>query len=254
MKRIFLIAANTAVEALRRKVLTALLIFGALVISSSLFFVYLAPGEEGKIIKDIGLSAMVFFGMMIAVFGSSVLIPKELETKTLMTLLAKPVRRLEVLIGRFAGIMAVIFLNIIIMACIFSAILFLKGGSFNYNMLKAILLIFFELGVLSSVTFCLSTFTSIGFNIALSFLIYIIGHLVGYFEHIAEHAQGPFLEAIVRSLYVIMPNFENFNVKHSIILNMEVPSLYVAKVFAYASLYIIAMLSASYVFFNEKEL
>lgn len=254
LRNVCLVARNTAIEAIRRKVLAVLLIFGGLVISSATFFVYLAPGVEDKIIKDIGLSAMLFFGMMIAIFGSAFLIPKELETKTLMTLCAKPIRRMEILLGKYIGILSVIFLNMIIMTSIFIVILHLKGQALNYNTLKAVLLIFLELGVLSSITLCLSTFASMGFNISLSFLIYIIGHLVGFFEHIAEHASSAFLGALIRCLYVVMPNFENFNVKHSVILNLDVPSPYMIKVLLYSLLYIMVMLSVSYLFFNEKEL
>lgn len=253
IRRVFFIAKNTAIEAIRNKALAVLLIFGALVIASARFFTYLAPGEEDKIIKDIGLSAIFFFGMMLAIFAGAHIIPRELEAKTLMTLLAKPVRRIEILLGRYAGLLFVIFVNMAIMSGIFAGLLMLKH-SLNLEMFKALLLIFFELGVLCSITISLSTFTSVAFNIALSFLIYIIGHLTGYLDHIIEHASGFFPGIPLRALQIIIPNFENFNVKHLIILNLSIPASYVVKAMSYGLLYIIIMLSIGYVFFNEKEI
>lgn len=254
IRRVFFIAKNTAVEAIRNKALAVLLIFGLLVIASANFFTHLAPGEEGKIIKDVGLSAIFFFGMMLAIFAGAHMIPRELETKTLMTLLAKPVRRIEILLGRYAGLLFVIFVNMAIMSGIFAGLLILKTHSLNSEMFKALLLTFFELGVLCSITICLSTFTSVAFNIALSFLIYIIGHLIGYLDHIIEHASGFLLGITMRVLQIIVPNFENFNVKHLIILNINIPAGYVIKTMSYGLLYIIIMLSVAYVFFNEKEI
>jgi ABC-type transport system involved in multi-copper enzyme maturation permease subunit len=253
IRRIFFIAKNTTIEAIRNKALAVLLIFGTLVIASANFFTYLAPGEEGKIIKDVGLSAIFFFGMMLAIFAGAYIIPRELETKTLMTLLVKPVRRIEILLGRYAGLLFIIFVNMAIMSGIFAGVLMLKH-SLDFEIFKALLLTFFELGVLCSITICLSTFTSVAFNIALSFLIYIVGHLIGYLDHIIEHASGFFLGVIMRILQIIIPNFENFNVKHLIVLNLNVPTSYVVKTMSYGLLYIAIMLSIAYVFFNEKEI
>ncbi|MBI2447400.1 MAG: ABC transporter permease, partial [Candidatus Omnitrophica bacterium] len=103
MKKVLAISNNTFREAMRKKTLNVLLIFALIIIVSSVFFTYLSPGEEMKIIKDMGLGSIMFFGMLIAVFGASSLIPTEIEKKTISTVITKPVRRMEFVLGKFFG-------------------------------------------------------------------------------------------------------------------------------------------------------
>ena len=88
------IGLNAYRESLRRKTLIAFLLFAMLLIGSSTFLTVLSPGEEIKMVKDVCLSCISFFGMLIAVFAAGALIPAEMENRTIYTILSKPMKRL----------------------------------------------------------------------------------------------------------------------------------------------------------------
>ncbi len=97
------IALNAYRESIRRKTLVAFLMFSMLLIGSSTFLTVLSPGEEIKMVKDVCLSAISFFGMLIAVFAAGALIPTEMDNRTIYTILSKPMKRFTYLLGKFIG-------------------------------------------------------------------------------------------------------------------------------------------------------
>ena len=117
-------------ESIRRKTLIAFLLFAMLVIGSSTFLTVLSPGEEIKMVKDVCLSCISFFGMLIAVFAAGVLIPGEMESRTIHTILSKPMKRVTYLIGKYFGAQLTILLNIILMSLLFLLILYLQSRRF----------------------------------------------------------------------------------------------------------------------------
>jgi ABC-type transport system involved in multi-copper enzyme maturation permease subunit len=94
------IALNAYRESLRRKTLITFLLFAMLLIGSSTFLTVLSPGEEIKMVKDVCLSAISFFGMLIAVFVAGALIPGEMDNRTIYTILSKPMKRFTYLVGK----------------------------------------------------------------------------------------------------------------------------------------------------------
>jgi hypothetical protein len=224
LARIFTIGRNTLTEAVRQKVLNILLIFAIVLVGSSVSVSQLAtPGLDSagifdaqiKFVKDFGCGAIGLFGFCIALLSTAQLIPQELHNRTIYTILAKPVRRAEFLLGKFLGVVLLLALCVALMSLAFAATLYWQelrgiqdanstyavnspGFASNpatvqaYNqevagivqqvrdpqLIEAILLLFTKLIMTAGIALLISTFaTSSIFTIITTFMIYLIGHM-----------------------------------------------------------------------------
>ena len=254
LSRILSIAKLVLHEAIHKKILMSIFLFGLIAMGCSTYFTYLTPNEEVKIIKDIGLGAITFFGMLIAIFGAATLIPSEIERRTAPLLLASPIRRSEVVLGKFLGAVMIIATNLIFMSALFFILLISKEYTFDAELLKAILIIFAKNCLLAAAAVFFSTFISSNLNVAVSFSIYIIGHFMSFLEHIGEHAKTKALSYILVVFEAIFPNFENFDIQNSIVLGTQVSWVYISKVLSYGLIYSAVMLMGAILIFNRREI
>ena len=128
MNRIAVIALNTFRETLRDKILYNLVFFGLLLIGSSILLSTLTMGEQAKIIQDLGLASINLFGVLIAIFVGIGLVSKEIEKRTIYSIIAKPIPRYQFLLGKYFGLTLTLFVNMSIMVVGFFLTL-LSGGA-----------------------------------------------------------------------------------------------------------------------------
>src|SRR5947208_8423152 len=121
--RIGAITVNTLTELTRLKVFYFLLVFALLLIGSSMFMAQLTFQQEFQILKDVSLGAMSIFTSLLAIVATARLIPQDIEDRTIYTILAKPVPRLEYLLGKIAGVLLLLALSMIIMSALFLVVL-----------------------------------------------------------------------------------------------------------------------------------
>src|SRR5947208_16133152 len=128
-RRVAAIARNAFREAVRDRVLYNLVVFALLLIGGAIFLGELSAGQEAKIIVDLGLSAILLFGVFISVFIGVGLVYKEIERRTLYAILSKPISRAEFLLGKYLGLCATLFVNVMIMCVGVSlALLYIHRG------------------------------------------------------------------------------------------------------------------------------
>ena len=254
MYKPIVIAKNSFKELLRKKGLQVLLVFGLVLIGSSQLFSFLTPGEEIKMIKDVGLSAIEFFGALIVIFGAIGAISSEIEKKTLYTLLAKPLRRRDFVIGKFLGISLTTLLNFSVMAIFFIGLLLFKEHMVSPGIFKALILILFELVVIGAIALAISTFASSAFTIIFSIFLYLVGHLIGYGHSIMEQTTNTLLRTVGTAFYRIIPNFENFNIRDKVAVDVFVKWSYLTKTISYGLIYIAVALLIGIYFFQKREI
>lgn len=215
---VWVIAFNTYREGIRKKVLIAFVLFAFLSLGSSTLLTTLSPGEEVKMIKDVCLSSISFFGMLIAVFVTSYMLPSEVSTRTIYTVLSKPIRRASYIWGKFIGAQMIILLNLALMTILFLIILYFREGKISLMLLQSVVLTYFELMLLSSLTLALSTFSTSSALPALGgVFIYIMGHITQYLKDMSFHVQSDLMSSIIKSFYLILPNLSNFNLRNQLI-------------------------------------
>ncbi len=221
---LFIIAFNTYREGLRKKLLLGLLMVALLVIGSSVFLTVLSPGEEVKMIKDVCLTAISLFGMLIAVSTSASVIPAEIENKTIHTVLSKPLRRLEYLLGKFLGVQMIVILNLGIMTLLFLVMLYMRERILSHVLIKSVCLTYFEMMILSSLTFIVSVVSSsAALPTICGVFMYIVGHLVEYLKDLSERAShssdavSQAMAKIIKLFYWCLPNLSNYNLRQELI-------------------------------------
>ncbi len=279
--RVATIAENTFIEAVRQKVFNILLIFALVMIASAGFFAQFTFGEQLKFVKDFCLGAISVFGTLIAIVGTALLLPSEVENRTIYTILAKPVRRFEFLLGKYMGSVLLLFMSLVMMSMMFGgALLFkeqklisdtkdsvagtesadmlsqanqqiqqIKADAFDPDLLKAILLILIKLALLAAITLLVSTFsTSMVFNVTVAFMIMIAGHLVGTARDMWAQKR------LAVALLGIIPDLGSFNIADDIILGHVVPWVHVIKVALYGLVYLACVVTSAHFIFSDREI
>src|SRR5205814_4360651 len=162
-QRVAAIARNAFREAVRDRVLYNLVVFALLLIGGAIFLGELSAGQEAKIIVDLGLSAILLFGVFISIFIGVGLVYKEIERRTLYAILSKPISRAEFLLGKFLGLCLTLFVNVVVMSIGLSLALISVKRGWNPLVARiwpAIFLIYVELMILTGVAMLFSAFSS----------------------------------------------------------------------------------------------
>ena len=279
------IARNTFTELVRQKVFYFLMIFALLVIGNSAFMAKFSFQEQFQMLKDISLGAMSVFGSIIAILATANFLPKDMEDRTIYTILAKPVPRFSYLLGKLCGIFSLLAVSILLMSAVFLAVLWIREGTvlaetraqlqgasaeeiaaavkevtnatFHINLIPGIAVIFLKSALLASLTLFLSTFaTSSIFTILMATALYFIGHLQStareyWLAGVDVQWWSRLLAALVSLLF---PDLQAFNLTDDIIAGAAVPMAVFAGTIGLGLLYISVYFSLAALVFSDREL
>jgi Cu-processing system permease protein len=253
-------------ESVRDRVLYNLVAYAVLLVGASLLLGQLTAGQELKIVKDVGLAALSLFGLFIAVFIGIGLVSKEIQGRTVHALLAKPVRRSELVVGKYAGLLLTLLVNLALLAVVFYAVLaFLSWGepiearrawgapAADPRLLVAILLIFVELALVTALALFFSTFTSPLLAAAFTIALFVAGHFSADLQRVDAAAVSPMAAAVASGLYHVLPDFALFDVKAAVVHGTPVPASRVAVAAGYATLYSGALVLCGVLIFSRRD-
>jgi len=249
---ILAIGLNTFREAIRDRVLYLLLVFALIIIGVSRLLSLLTVGDEEKIIKDVGLSAIAIFGVMTAVFVGVSLVFKEIERRTVYTLLAQPVQRSEFLVGKFVGLFSVLLLNLLLMSGALFVLLAFRGES-PWPLLPALLLIAVELAVVTAFALLFSSLTNPVLSSLWTFAVYVAGHLSWSLLMFREKLPEGAARWICDGLYWLLPNFKRLDLKAQVVHGLPLPDGYVAFAAIYGLGYGVVIVALACWAFSRKE-
>ena len=254
-KRIAAIARNAFREAVRDRVLYNLVLFVLLLTGGAIFIGDLSAAQEAKIIVDMGLSAMMLFGVFIALFVGVGLVYKELERRTIYAIFAKPVGRGEFLIGKYLGLCLTLAVNVAVMgAGVALALLYVRGGydPLVLSIWPAIILIFVELMIIVAVALLFSSFSSPALSALLTFAVFIIGHFSADMKTLAASAGTTSAKIFFGVLYYLLPNLSHYTVITEAGHGQSLQPAAFAVALLYAFVYIAVLLSAAILIFNRR--
>ena len=255
IQRTVAIARNTFREAVRDRVLYNLVLFVLLLIAGAIFLGELSAGQDAKIIVDLGLSAMLLFGVFIAIFVGVGLVYKEIERRTLYAILSKPIGRGQFLLGKYLGLCLTLLVNVLIMGVGVSlALIYVHRGwdPLAFKIWPAILLIYVELMIVTGVALLFSTFSSPALSALLTFFVFVIGHFSADLKTLGNSAGSVAARWLFRSLYYGLPNLSNYSVitaaAHGYLPEVRVMVVSVA----YAIFYIVVLLAGATWVFSRR--
>jgi Cu-processing system permease protein len=260
------VAVNVFRESVRDKVLYNLVFFAVLLIGASLLLSQLTAGQDLKIIKDLGLAATSMFGLFIAVFVGIGLVWKEVERRSVYSLLAKPIRRRSLILGKYLGLVLTLAVNVAIMTLALYAVLAYQAWvtppelakaweapAVDPALLVAVGLIFLQLTLVTAIALFFSTFSSPLLSAALTFGLYVIGHFNADLRNFEQVVESPVVAWVARALYYLLPNLAPFDVKAQVVHGQPVTAGYVLLTAAYALVYVAVLLVASSWVFARKD-
>ncbi len=284
--RVLAIASNTLLELVRLKVFYFLLIFALVLIGSSAFMVKFSFQEQFQVLKDVSLGAMSIFTWLLAVLATAMLLPKDIEDRTLYTILAKPVPRFEYLLGKLLGVLALLLISTAVMAALFAAVLYgreqiviaeslheagpqaltaqgaemvrnIKASTFTWSLIPAVITIYLKAALFAALTLLISTFASSWiFTIVTSVAVYLIGHI----EPIARDywltgtTASAGTKIFLALVSLMFPDLQLFNLVDDISAGNAIATVLFLKTVALGVTYIGVYLCLAYFVFSKKEL
>lgn len=249
MQSLLVVARNTFRETVRDKILYNLVFFALLLIGASVLLGTLTIGEQARIVNDIGLAAINLVGVIIAIFVGIGLVTKEIERRTVYTILARPITRTKFVLGKYFGLVFIGVVNITIMFAMFLATVWFSGNAIHGSLFQAIELILVETLLVTALAMFFSTFSSPTLSAIMTIGFYIIGHLTGDLKSIAEKSQSPVTESIMTALYYVCPNLEVLNIKGQAASGVLMSGGYQITATAYGLLYAgVLLLGACHIF------
>lgn len=285
LKGTWAIGWNTFTELVRMKVFYFLLIFALLIIGNSAFVAKFSFQEQFQMLKDISLGAMSVFSSILAILATANFLPKDLEDRTIYTILAKPVPRFSYLLGKLIGILLLLALAILLMTGLFLVVLWIResgvlaetraqmegasaeelaaalrevtSATFNVNLFPGIVIIFVKSALLAALTLFLSTFASSAlFTILMASAIYFIGHLQATAREfwLAGAEIQWWSKLLAAGVALLFPDLQAFNFVDDVIAGVFVPTPLFLQTVALGALYVAVYFFLAALVFSGREL
>lgn len=254
--RLSAITWNTFREAVRDRVLYNLILFVLLLVSCAPLFGQISIGLERLILVNVGLSSISLFGVIIAIFVGIGLVSKEIEKKTLYTILSRPVRRWEFIVGKYFGLMMTLVVNTALMtvgvylALLVTAHKLVKADAF---LLVAIYFIVLQFFMIVALTLLFSSFSTPLFSAIFGFALFVIGTFAEDLKNFAQLSHGA-LKWLATGVSYIVPNFASLNVISQTAHDQAIGSGLIWSNTVYALLYSAAVTAGSVLIFDRRNL
>jgi ABC-type transport system involved in multi-copper enzyme maturation permease subunit len=254
--RIYHIARNTFREAVRDRVLYNLIAFALLLSGAAILVGQVSIDIERLVVVNLGLSAVSLFGVVIAIFIGIGLVSKEIEKRTLYTVLSRPVRRWEFIVGKFCGLAGTLIVNASCMAIgVFAALLYVahKFARPDAWILVALYFIILEFLIVCSLSLLFSSFSSPLLSAVFSFSLFVIGSFADDLRNFAGLTHG-FTRWIATGAAYLVPNFSTLNVISNVAHQQPLGMHLIVQNTFYALFYTVAVMSGAVLVFERRNL
>ena len=284
LSRILAITSNTLTELTRLKVFYVLLVFGLLLIGSSIFMAQFSFQQEFQILKDVSLGAISMFTSLLAIVATARMLPRDIEDRTVYTILAKPVPRFEYVVGKIVGVLLLLAISTLVMVAAFLAVLYMReqavlqatakqmasappdqladalravrASAFNVDLVPGIIIMFLKACLLTALTLFVSTFaTSTIFTIVVMVFIYFIGHLEATAREywLTAHGGGLVTRVFLAIVALLFPDLQAFNLVDDIVAGTAISMAVFTKTALLGIFYtVIYTFLAVFVFYGKE--
>jgi ABC-type transport system involved in multi-copper enzyme maturation permease subunit len=266
VKVVGLIAVNVFRESVRDKVLYNLVLFALVLIGTSYLIGQVTAGQDVKIIKDLGLAATSVFGLFIAVFIGIQLVSKEVERRSIYSLLSKPIERRQFMLGKYVGLLLTLGVNLSVMALALYAVLGYmvwtedplsasgrETPALDPALVTSILLTYAELAIVTAMALFFSAFSTPMLSAALTVGLFVAGRFSADLQDFGEVIESPPAAAVATAMHWVLPDLATFDVRLRVVHGLPVPMSYVALAVAYAGLYVSALLVLGTLIFSRRD-
>lgn len=215
--RVWVIAFNTFREAVRNKLLYAVLVVAVALIASGMAMGRLALDQSARILQDFGLFFLGLFGPVIAVLVGVNLLYDEVRRRTILVLLAKPVRRAEFVFGKYCGILLTLLVAVGVMAAALLVLLVASRVPLGVVHAQALLLAFVEVTIVAAVALFFSAFSTPYLSGLFAFGVFVLGRLQWQLVAFLPKLEPPALRSLVRGVAAILPELHLFDLTAQVV-------------------------------------
>jgi ABC-type transport system involved in multi-copper enzyme maturation permease subunit len=240
--KIIAIALNTFREAVRDRILYSILAFAMLLIGASTILASLSIGQEGRIVKDLGLASTSLFGTFIAIFLGIGLVFKEIERRSIYAIISKPIHRFQFLLGKYIGLVLTLLSTVGVMALLVAGLAWAIDDHWTAGLLGAAALDFLALMIVTAVALLFSTFSTPTLSAIFALAVFVIGRLSGDLKLFADQFAGPVLRLIIEGLYMILPDLSRFQIGAQIVNAIPLAPREIVWTVMYGLAYILMLL------------
>ncbi|MEC7988017.1 MAG: ABC transporter permease subunit [Myxococcota bacterium] len=254
MNRLWALCINTFKEAVRDRVLHSILFFAVGVVVLSLALKEVTIGDQAKVVRSIGQSGIDFFASVIAMFLGISTIWKELEKKTIYTLLSKPIPRWMFLMGKYAGLMLTVIVEVVLLAVLYSLLMMVQQSFPPPVFFVSVALLIVELMLITAWSILFSSYSAPTTATAFMIATFCIGHLADDIWLFSNSAETPIFRQMGSFLYWTLPNFEALSIREAAIHGREIPWERVGFALMYGLSYTMAVLVAATAIFKRRDI
>ncbi|MEM9926555.1 MAG: ABC transporter permease [Cyanobacteria bacterium P01_D01_bin.50] len=256
VSRILAIANNTFREVVRDRILYLICFYAITLVIAINLLPQLAASTEDKMFLDFGLAVMSLLNLIVAVFLGTGLINKEVEKKTILMLIAKPVSRNEFIVGKYLGLSAVLTLLVVAMSTIY--LTFLQVNNISYSPISIItnaIFLILQLSLIGAIAITFGVFTGFMLATTLTFAVYLMGNITQDLLQLARISENPSIERITQALYLLLPDLSRLDLKNEVVYGLSAlpdsSTLFINA--GYSLIYSVMLLSFATFIFSLRE-
>jgi Cu-processing system permease protein len=252
--RVWAIGTNVFREVFRERVLYVAALFGVALVIAVLLLNEVSGGAEGKISLDVGLAGISLLGLTVAAFMGAGLINKEIEKKTALVLIAKPMSRSEFIVGKHLGLTSILGVLVLLMNLMLFGVMTWRGIPFSWTTLSVSgLYLVLELSLMTAVALLFGVFTSSLIATVLTFAVYLMGHFSQNLVTLSQTIKTESVKSVVKGIYLIFPDLSRLDLKNQAVHGLLPDSGTMALNAGYGVLYIILLLAIASLIFSRRE-
>jgi ABC-type transport system involved in multi-copper enzyme maturation permease subunit len=252
--RIWAIASNGFREVIRDRILYFIGFFTLLLILAWRLLPEISAGASNKIFIDFGLGAIGILSTIVAIFIGTELINKEIEKRTVLVLIPKPVSRAEFIIGKHMGLSAVLIVMVLTMTVIYLSLLTFSGTNYPlYPIILSIVFLLLELILITAVALLFGVFTSSILATLMSFGIYLMGNFSNELVELGKLSKNSNITVLTKNLYLLLPDLSRLNLRNDAVYGV-IPNIdRLLSNGLYGIVYTIFLLAIAIWLFSQKE-
>ncbi len=249
------IGTVTLKEIVRDRILYNAVLAAGVLLAVSYLASQLIFMQPERVVMDFGLSAMNLSCSFIAILIGAVLVSREFERRTIFVILSKPLTRFEFLIGKYAGLTALLAANWTILGAAFLAILIGTGGAVNATLVWGLVFVLLQSLVLGAIAILVSSFSTTSISVICSIGLYLIGNNISEIRFVANRTTTEIGRFFLESVAILLPNFEHFNLGSKVPYGFPVPFFDIGiKTLVYAIVWILLTLVVSGFVIHRREI
>lgn len=253
MTKVWAIAMNTFKEAVRDRILYAILVFAIAMIASTVILATIGAGSGEKVVRDLGLGFISIFGVLIAVFIGIGLVHKEIDRRTIYTIISKPIHRFQFILGKYLGLCLTLFVNVAIMTGALIGIIFVAESLWDFRLAAVSAMILLELMVITGVAVLFSAFSTPALSAIFTLSFFAIGRLLNDLRLFGEQYAGPLAREVIRGFYYLLPNLGRFNISAEVVHGLPLGDVFSGMTILYGVLYVVTLLSLTVLIFQRRD-